>query len=85
MLVSICVLVFLATYTVWLGSVISASNSLLSDDPDELESVDMTLLQALTIPITSSIFLLLLFFFFEYAQVTSYLVLSYVLFSRSSS
>mmetsp|Transcript_27723 Transcript_27723/g.46601 ORF Transcript_27723/g.46601 Transcript_27723/m.46601 type:complete len:375 (-) Transcript_27723:99-1223(-) len=67
-MLSLCILVALATGTVYTGSVISTGNSLLSEDPDEQESVDMTMSQAFILPVSSSVCLLLLFFFFSYLQ-----------------
>ena len=67
-MLSIVLLVGTATITVYIGSKISAGNNLLALDPQELDSVEMTLAQALIIPVSSSVCLLLLFFFFAYLQ-----------------
>lgn len=70
MLAAVTCLVFLATGTIWIGSHLSASNDQLISvgETVEREVVDLTWSQAVAIPITSSIFLMLLFYFFEYLQ-----------------
>lgn len=68
MAASVALLILTATLTVYTGSKLSAGNSLLPLDTEELEATEMTHSQALIIPISSSICLLVLFFFFAYVQ-----------------
>lgn len=65
---SVSLLILTATFTVYLGSKLSAGNRLMPLNPQELEDTEMTLGQALIIPVTSSICLIFLFFFFAYLQ-----------------
>jgi hypothetical protein len=61
-------LIATATSTVYVGSKLSAGNALLPLEPQELENTEITTAQALIIPVTASVCLLLLFFFFAYIQ-----------------
>lgn len=65
---SVSLLILTATTTVYVGSKLSAGNRLMPLEPQELEDTQLTLGQALVIPVSSSICLLLLFFFFAYLQ-----------------
>lgn len=68
MVVAVVVLIAVATLTVYVGSKLSVGNSLLPLEPQDLENTEITTTQTLIIPVSSSICLLVLFFFFAYVQ-----------------
>lgn len=79
---SVSLLILTATFTVFMGSLLSAGNRLMPLNPQELEDTEMTLGQALIIPVTSSICLIFLFFFFSYLQ---YILMGIVVLVGSSA
>jgi hypothetical protein len=68
MSLALILLILTATATVYVGSKLSVGNSLMPLEPHELENTEMTYAQALIIPVSSSVCLLILFFYFAYAQ-----------------
>lgn len=78
---------FVATSTVYIGAKLSLLTSISSlsfedDRSQEVESVDLTLGQVLVLPFSSSIVLLLLFFYFQYIQ---YVLLALLVFVSASA
>ena len=60
-------LLVLATGSIWIGATLGSKKPEPKDDITD-ETLDLTWLQILIMPVTSSVFLLLLFYFFEYVQ-----------------
>ena len=66
MVLSAVLLIIIATTTVYVGSKLSAGNSMIPLEAHE--HTEMTMTQALIIPVSASIFLITLFFYFAYMQ-----------------
>lgn len=78
---------FVATSTVYIGAKLSLLTSISSlpfeaDRSQEVESVDLTLGQVMVLPFSSSVVLLLLFFYFQYIQ---YILLALLVFVSASA
>lgn len=78
---------FVATSTVYIGAKLSLLTSISSlpfeaDRSQEVESVDLTLGQVMVLPFSSSVVLLLLFFYFQYIQ---YVLLALLVFVSASA
>ena len=67
-MLSIVILLVIASLTVYTGCKLSVGNSLVPLEPSEIENTEMTMIQALFVPLTASVSLLILFFFFSYVQ-----------------
>jgi signal peptide peptidase-like protein 3 len=64
-----------ATGSIWLGSVLGASRPDPKLDSAENEVVELSWTQVMLLPVTSSLFLLLMFFYFKYFQIILVFVL----------
>lgn len=71
-----------ATLTVYIGSHLSLTTLVSTIDSDEIESIELTFSQILILPISSSLCLLLLFYYFNYIQ---YILVFMIVFASSSS